>query len=47
MSSPCTARGCDPRRTQMKHILILSDTHGLLREEVKAMLNQADGSAWP
>ena len=26
----------------MKHILILSDTHGLLREEVKAMLAQAD-----
>ena len=26
----------------MKHILILSDTHGLLREEVKALLAQAD-----
>ena len=26
----------------MKHILILSDTHGLLREEVKALLDRAD-----
>ena len=26
----------------MKHILILSDTHGLLREEVKALLAQAE-----
>ena len=26
----------------MKYILILSDTHGLLREEVKALLAQAD-----
>ena len=26
----------------MKHILILSETHGLLREEVKALLAQAD-----
>ena len=26
----------------MKHILILSDTHGLLREEVKALMAQAD-----
>ena len=26
----------------MKHILILSDTHGLLREEVKALLAPAD-----
>ena len=26
----------------MKHILILSDTHGLLREEVKALLARAD-----
>ena len=38
----CTAWGCDPRRERMKHILILSDTHGLLREEVKALLAQAD-----
>ena len=26
----------------MKHILILSDTHGLLREEVKQLLTRAD-----